>query len=74
MKLMGAFGVWAVFTVIVNLVVIWLVLSLAVSGVRAFNHACDQRWVIDRVTISHLFCPEESTDNDSKIGDGSKQQ
>lgn len=74
MKLMSAFGVWMVFTVVVNLVVAWLVLSLIVSGVRAFNHSCAQNWAIDKVTISHLFCQESDTDSDDKFGDSNQQQ
>lgn len=73
MKLTGAFGVWVLFSIVINVIVLWVVLSLVVSGVRAVNHSCDVRWAIDRVTISHLFCPENDTDDATKNGDAVQQ-
>ena len=43
----------------IKLAVVWFVLSLITSGLKAATHNCGQTWGIEVVVPGNWFCPQK---------------
>ena len=38
---------------------LWLVPSLITSGVKAISNSCDKTYIVEKVLLGNLFCPDK---------------